>query len=143
MTNLKVELNEAIDAAERALRCLNEAKASLNSASGWGLFDILGGGFIYSIVKHDKIGKAKNLIDEAKSSLVLLADELDDIDEINELDVQASSAIKAFDIVFDNFFSDFMVQNKIKESQVQLDRIINQVQKVRYRLIERRQSLDE
>jgi len=42
----KIELQEAIDAADRALEDLERAKKSLGSAKGWGLFDMFAGGFI-------------------------------------------------------------------------------------------------
>ena len=52
MEILDRELEEAIRASEAALEKLEKAKASLESASGWGIFDIIGGGFISSAVKH-------------------------------------------------------------------------------------------
>ena len=49
------EIQEAIDAADNALDHLERAKRMLSSASGWGLFDTLGGGFISGLIKHSKI----------------------------------------------------------------------------------------
>ncbi len=48
----RVEIQEAIDAADRALEDLERAKKSLGSAKGWGLFDMFAGGFISSMIKH-------------------------------------------------------------------------------------------
>lgn len=52
------EIQEAIEAADVALNHLERAKRSLSSASGWGLFDTLGGGFISGLIKHGKMNDA-------------------------------------------------------------------------------------
>ena len=56
MYNRNMEIREAIDAGERALRSLREAKSSLGSARGWGIVDIIGGRGLSGLIKHVKIG---------------------------------------------------------------------------------------
>lgn len=53
------EIQEAIEAADVALDHLERAKRCLSSASGWGLFDTLGGGFISGLIKHSKMSDAE------------------------------------------------------------------------------------
>ena len=53
------EIQEAIAAADVALDHLERARRSLSSASGWGLFDTLGGGFISGLIKHSKMSDAE------------------------------------------------------------------------------------
>lgn len=58
MNNDMKEINEAIVAGERALNSLYHAQDKLNSAKGWGLLDLLGGGFITGMIKHSRIDDA-------------------------------------------------------------------------------------
>ena len=51
------EIDEAILAGEQALDSLQEAKKQLNSARAWGIYDLVGGGVISSVIKHSKINK--------------------------------------------------------------------------------------
>lgn len=62
--DLTVEIYEAIDAGERALRSLKEAQQYLNSAGTWGLFDMFGGNLITGLMKHSKINNASRAIEE-------------------------------------------------------------------------------
>ena len=41
---MKKEISEAIAAGEQVLSSLREAQRQLDSAAGWGLWDMLGGG---------------------------------------------------------------------------------------------------
>ena len=42
---MKREMQEAVQAGERALQSLYAARDKLGSARNWGIFDMLGGGF--------------------------------------------------------------------------------------------------
>jgi hypothetical protein len=52
------EINEAVVAGERTLESLRTVKSKLDSARAWGIYDMLGGGFLSSMIKHGQIGKA-------------------------------------------------------------------------------------
>ena len=43
MYNRDLEIREAVEAGERALRSLRDARSSLGSARGWGMVDMFGG----------------------------------------------------------------------------------------------------
>lgn len=45
MYNRDLEIREAIEAGERALQSLRDARNSLSSARGWGVIDMFGGSF--------------------------------------------------------------------------------------------------
>lgn len=53
----KKELSEAIAACDRANSTLNEALGKLESAKGWGIFDIIGGGLVSSYLNTTKLTK--------------------------------------------------------------------------------------
>ena len=122
------EVDEAIWAGERALDSLREAKAKLNSARNWGIYDILGGGMISSMVKHSKMSSANEWVEQANRDLKRFAKELRDVDE-NGLYVQAGSLASTLDIFFDNVFSDFIVQNRINEARGEIDRMIDRIER--------------
>ena len=122
------EVDEAIRAGERALDSLREAKAKLNSARNWGIYDILGGGMISSIVKHSKMSSANEWVERANHDLKRFAKELRDVDE-DGLYVQAGSLASTLDIFFDNVFSDFIVQNRINEARGEIDRMIDRIER--------------
>ena len=63
------EKQEAIEAGERALRSLRQAKSDLNSARGWGIYDLLGGGMISTLIKHSRMNHAEDNINQAKWEL--------------------------------------------------------------------------
>ena len=52
------EIHEAICAADDALEALRRADRSLSSASSWGLWDMFGGGFLSTMMKHGKMDDA-------------------------------------------------------------------------------------
>ena len=122
------EVDEAIRAGERALDSLREAKGKLNSARNWGIYDILGGGMISSIVKHSKMSSANEWVERANYDLKRFAKELRDVDE-EGLYVQAGSLASTMDIFFDNVFSDFIVQNRINEARAEIDRMIDRIER--------------
>lgn len=122
------EVDEAIRAGERALDSLREAKAKLNSARNWGIYDILGGGVISSVVKHSKMSSANEWVAHANHDLKRFAKELRDVDE-GGLYVQAGSLASTLDIFFDNVFSDFIVQNRINEARAEIDRMIDRIER--------------
>ena len=122
------EIDEAIRAGEQALDSLREAKNQLNSARNWGIYDMIGGGLISSMIKHSKIDQANEWMDQANRDLRCFAKELRDVDE-EGLYVQAGSLASTMDICFDKVFSDFIVQNRINEARTEIDRMIDRIER--------------
>ena len=56
------EIHEAICAADDALEALRRADRSLSSASSWGLWDMFGGSFLSTMMKHGKMDDAQREI---------------------------------------------------------------------------------
>ena len=76
---MKREMQEAVQAGERALQSLYAARDKLGSARNWGIFDMLGGGFISDLVKHSKMNDASALMEQAKSDIQRFLRELRDV----------------------------------------------------------------
>ena len=119
------ERQEAIDAGERALLSLREARSQLSGARGLGIWDILGGGSFVSLFKHMKIDRARQAIDRARYDLQRFSRELQDIRM--DLDIDIGGFLTAFDLM-DNFFADIMVQSRISDAARRIDDAIYEVE---------------
>lgn len=111
------ERQEAIAAGERALQSLHQAQDALKSARNWGIFDIVGGGFISTLVKHGHMDDARAAMSRAQQDLKAFSRELDDVN----IQLDVSDLMTFGDFFFDNFFMDMVVQGRIVEAQEQVD----------------------
>ena len=130
------EIDEAIRAGERALDSLREAKNQLNSARNWGIYDMIGGGLISSMIKHSKIDQANEWMDQANRYLRCFAKELRDVDG-EGLQIDTGSLVTMLDIFCDNFFSDLLVQQKINDGRARIDALSERIEDVLYTLKQR------
>lgn len=136
------ELQEAITAGNSVLSALKNAANSLDSAEGWGTWDMLGGGLVSDMAKHSHIDAAVDYINEAKSSLNRFKRELADVNLSVDVSVDISSFDKFADFFFDGIFADWNMQSKIQNSShsvnsaiYRIDNIINSL-KTKYSHIE-------
>lgn len=134
------EIDEAIHAGERALDSLREAKNQLNSARNWGIYDMIGGGLISSMIKHSKIDQANEWMDQANRDLRCFAKELRDVDG-EDLQIDTGSLVTMLDIFCDNFFSDLLVQQKINDGRARIDALSDRIEDVLYTLKQRANSI--
>ena len=131
------EIEEAIAACNDALNDLDYAKDYLKSARNWGIWDILGGGFISTFIKRSKMDKARACMENARRSLLHLADELDDIEGMSDLGLDMDDFVSFADYFFDGFLADMMVQSRIADAMVRLDDAIAQVEETKGILLQR------
>ncbi|PFN95893.1 hypothetical protein COJ85_25285 [Bacillus sp. AFS076308] len=110
------ELDEAKAAGNAVVRTLAHAISALEKAEGWGTWDLLGGGTISDLVKHQHIDKAEKFLHHAQTGMRQFQKELLDIKETALLQVNISGMLKFADFFFDGFIADFMVQGKIQKS---------------------------
>ncbi|MGM7702796.1 hypothetical protein ACSVDE_13790 [Pseudalkalibacillus sp. Hm43] len=121
------ELKEAIQAGEAVTQTLSMAIRSLEKANGWGTLDMLGGGMISSLAKHNHIDDASAYIHQAQSKMRSFQKELLDVDEEAHLDVDLSSMLKFADFFFDGLIVDWMVQGKINDALERTNAQSNQI----------------
>lgn len=121
-----VEIYEAIDAGERALRSLKEAQQYLNSAGTWGLFDMFGGNLITGLMKHSKINNASRAIEDARYDLRKFQKELKDVDTLVP-DVNIGDFLTFADFFWDGFVADIMVQSKVSKGKKQVAEAISRI----------------
>lgn len=112
------EVVEALDACVHAGRVLGAAAQHLGSAGNWATYDtFFGGGLMADMVKHQKLDRAAALLRDADAALHHLANELADVGIGPVGGVGVTELTKAFDVWFDNFFSDWSVAQRIDQAR--------------------------
>lgn len=124
------ERMEAIRAGERARNSLENALNALDSARGWGIYDMLGGGFISTLIKHSKMDKASEYIEEAKADLKSFSRELGDIKEYANVNLSTGDFWGFADWFFDGLLSDWMMQDRINEARRQVQQAVSRVEEI-------------
>ena len=125
------EIREAIEAADVALEHLNRAQRYLDSAGSWGIWDLLGGGFLSTLVKHDKMEEAQRQLSLAKTAVKRFGRELRDVQQAVEIPLETGDFIHFADLFFDGLLSDWLVQSRIREAERQVEDAIRQISAIR------------
>lgn len=112
------ELTETIEAGEAARAMVDSAHSQLETARGWGTFDMLGGGLMTTAIKHAKIDQARKEIQRAQQGLARFARELADVKERLDADgaFEMGGLLTFADYFFDGLIADWMAQSKINKS---------------------------
>lgn len=118
---MRQEVWEAIQAGEQALSSLQDVKSRLESAGSWGIFDLLGGGFVASMIKRSKLEDAQSLMHRAQRDIKAFERELKDITIDLDLQVDIDDFLSFADVFMDNFFADYLVQRKIDKAKKQTE----------------------
>lgn len=124
------EINEAIYAAEDALVYLRRAAQCLSGARSLGAWDLLGGGFLSTMLKHNKLDKARVEMENAQDALRRFSRELRDVEELPELNLAIDDFLTFADYFMDGFVADVMVQRRIRSAQAQVEEAIRQVESI-------------
>ena len=132
------EISEAIVAADAALDSLRKAEEYLDTARGWGVVDIIGGGFFSTWMKRNRMEDAKKELAKAKNALRSLTRELGDVRDIEMPNLETGGFLEFADYFMNNFFADMMVQSKINEARNNIYVTREKVEKIRARLHELR-----
>ena len=85
---------------------LTNALNALNSARGWGIYDILGGGVISTFIKHSKMDDASDYLKEAQRDLQVFNKELNDIRGLDGINLSTKDVWGVSDWLFDSFLTD-------------------------------------
>lgn len=128
------EVQEAIEAGERALQSLRAAEDCLSSAGNWGIFDMLGGGFFTSMIKHSKMSNASSYIEGAKHDLLIFQRELRDVSVNTDIKIEVGEFLTFADFFFDGLVADYLVQSKIRDTEQEVKDAILQVETILNRL---------
>ena len=127
---LIIEINEAIEAGNDALSALTDAGYALHEAESYSTWDtFLGGGFMATALKHEKLGETNSSLHLAQIALQRFSNELLDIKDMrNEaLLIDTDGFVKFTDYFFDNIFTDWSIHSKISTSMNQISRVQDDV----------------
>ena len=139
-----IEIKEAIDEAINCDFTVNSALKYLNDASGLATWDILGGGTITSIMKHDAVKSAQKEIERLGYAITKLEKELSDINMMNILgDFNNIESSYLVDVFFDNIFTDISVSNKIDSSLGKVRNVKNKLDRCKEELYEKEKNNNE
>lgn len=121
------ELTEAITAGTAALRTSADVMQSIESAKDWATFDLLGGGFLADLAKHDKLDDAQRDVEQLQIQLQRFNKELADVTIRACLQVSIDGMLRFADIFLDGILADAAVLDRIKQSQAQIEQTREQV----------------
>ena len=129
-TQLIREIQEAIEAGRAANVALQQASQALADAKDLSTWDtFLGGGFIVTAMKHDKLEKSNSYVHNAQIAIQRFQNELLDVQNMKTetLNIDIDGFVKFADFFFDDIFSEWSVHSKIKDAQMQLTRVIDDI----------------
>ncbi|AMB95087.1 hypothetical protein [Aerococcus urinae] len=133
MKSLK-ELEEAHQAAQEVLIHLDKGIELLQSASKWGMWDLLGGDFLPSLIKRRRIQAANQEIESLAQSLRYLNQELADVSMALPQGMSDGLKDNFLDTWFDNVFTDARVQSDIKDQLQAMQRMRRSISQVKANL---------
>lgn len=117
---------QLLQCADNVLCSLQKARDKLYSAHSVGVFDILGGGLLTSIAKHNDLSEVNHYLQKARQDVAVLNERINSVD----LQIDLDEGLKAIDIWLDNIFVDLAVQDKINAAQRQVNQAIFQLQNI-------------
>lgn len=144
----KKEIEEAIQASKKLISVLRSTAEELSTSKGWGTWDIFGGGMLTSLVKHDHLNRASQLIKDSQDKANALTQELSDLNYYFDFDLlDLDSLTVAFDTFFDNIFSDLSVQSQIAKASdnihLNLEKAERLLEKLEVLLVECQSTIQE
>lgn len=134
MSERQREIREAVQAANEALHHLYAAQDRLRSAGNWGIADMLGGGFLTTLIKHSRMSDAERELTEARGALRRFARELQDVDALLPTEIRCDDFRGFADYFFDGVIADWMMQSRIDEARRQVNDAIRRVEALREQL---------
>ena len=137
------ELKEAVSAGNSALHTAKQVLSSLDSAEGWGTWDLIGGGLISDLAKHSHLDTAQGSIETLQSQLRRFKSELADVKISADTQVNVDGFLRFADYFFDGLFTDWTVLGKIHQSQEQVRSTRNQIEAVLSRLTGMQRAVEQ
>lgn len=124
------EIKEAISPGKAAINVLGNALDLLDSARSWGTLDLLGGGLLADMMKHNKIDEAKQCIMDGQMYLQKFQVELQDVHINFDKSIPIPAGAVLADFFFDGLIADWYMQSKINQSKDNVNIIYRQVEQV-------------
>lgn len=113
------ELQEAISAGRGALRTAAAVLEHLDSANSLATWDMLGGGTLADLAKHDRLDQAQREVEYLQVQLSRFRSELADVTIRANLQIRIEGFDRFADYFFDGLFADWNVKEKIEQARQQ------------------------
>ena len=124
------EIQEALRAGQSALETTETILSSLDSAEGWGTWDLLGGGLLSDMIKHSHLDEAQQQVEDLQVQLRRFKTELTDVNISANIQVNIDGFLGFADYFFDGLFADWAVLDRINQSKTQVQDTKNQIEQV-------------
>lgn len=131
---MQPQVTDALNTVNRLIPLVEQAERQFKSARNWSFLDVLGGGTITDLVKHYKLGKAGNTMNEINCYLQQLSVQLGNINIPADYRMQMGGFLTFADFFFDGIFVDAYMASKIMNSLKQVRDLLNKLHQVKYRL---------
>ena len=135
MIDRRKEIQEAIYAADNAISALERAGDFLRKASGWGVWDILGGGFITTFMKHARMNDAEEALEQARAAVRTFGRELRDVEDLEDIRIDTGDFLSFADYFWDGALTDILMQSRIGKSRRQVEDAIMRIGRIREHLV--------
>ena len=142
------EIKEALSAGNTALFMAQDVIKNLESAKGYGTWDMLGGGLIAGGLKHSHLEEAQNQVEKLQIQLSRFQAELTDVQVNMDSEVQIGGFMKFADYFYDGLLVDIAVINRIEKSlenmkstHITLQTAVSKLEKMQADTIRRQEAL--
>ena len=133
------ELDEAIAAGNAAVEQVQRIGESLDSASGWGTWDLFGGGVLSDLAKYSCLDDAQAGVEDLQRLLDRFRTELADVSLSADLEpVNVDGFLQFADFFFDGLIADWAVLSRIEDAQDRMARLQEQLRLALTRLLDLR-----
>lgn len=113
LQNQLTQLEEATAAGNAAYSLSGKVLDALEDADGYAAWDVMGGGLLADIAKHDSLDQAQNQVNLLQQHLNRFHTELADVSVSADIQVSLDDFTSFADFVFDNIFTDWAVMDHI------------------------------
>lgn len=117
------ELKEAVCAGGEARRTTDAILSCLDSAEGWGTWDLIGGGLLSDLAKHSRLDDAQEYVCLLQRQLSRFRAELADVSLDADIQISVDGFLRFADFFFDGLFSSLGVLERIHDAQAQVSRV--------------------
>ena len=128
------EIREAVDAGNTALQAADKVLATLDDAESLSTWDVLGGGLLVDLAKHESLDDAQEQVEQLQEDLRRFKTELTDVTVEADLRVSIDGFLQFADFFFDGLFADLAVMDHIHGSQEKVRKTRDEIQAVLSRL---------
>ena len=129
-----MEIKKSLAIISETLPLVDEAERKFRNARGWGIVDILGGGFFTDLIKHSQLSSASDIMGQINILLQQLQRELSDISFPADYRMNDATFATLADFLFDGILADAYMQSKIISSLNQIRELKNRLMYLQNRL---------